>query len=195
MKKTIVALIILLVAMTLCSCGHELIEIHGFDEYFQEGKGFRTSSTVEIDHFFDKKDTSFVDNFECIERDFHYVEEGTFNNRYEKVILYFKYNDDEYEGAKAYCREILEYLGDEAVEQYGNYEFFDYYGNRPKDEHYHNDNFPGAFKRVAFNDSNNSIVFLGIYTTGQKTEEMAEDVKDWGVFLKKYFGEYYSFDQ
>ena len=32
-----------------------------------------------------------------------------------------------------------------------------------------------------------AIVFLGVYTSDKRTDEIAEDVKDWGAFLNKYF--------
>ena len=74
---------------------------------------------------------------------------------------------------------------------YGN----NHYGNRPKDEYYHCDNYPKAFKRVAFNDANHTIVFLGIYTSDKMIKELEQDLLDWGAFLKKYYGEFYSFDE
>ena len=79
------------------------------------------------------------------------------------------------------------------MEEYNGFQFYDYYGKRNKEDFYHGDDYPAAFKRVAFNDEKKAIVFLGVYTSDKRTDEIAEDVKDWGAFLNKYFFEFYSF--
>lgn len=172
--------------MTSCSTNYE---IRGLNEYF-DGR-----SSVEIDHFFGVDE--LTENFECLESDYYYSfsEEFPFYNVCEATLLYFRYDENEYVRAKEYYIDAMPYLGNEAIEIYGNYMFYDYYGNRPKDEYYHCDDYPEAFKRVAFNDANHTIVFLGIYTSDKMIKELEQDLLDWGAFLKKYYGEFYSFDE
>ena len=76
---------------------------------------------------------------------------------------------------------------------YWSKNYINNYGKRNKKDFYHGDDYPDAFKRVAFNDEKKAIVFLGVYTSDKRTDEIAEDVKDWGAFLNKYFFEFYSF--
>ena len=188
MKRISVFLVIMAILLMLPSCASNY-EIRGLDEYL----GGRSS--VEIDQF------SGVDeltkNFECLECDYYsaYREQFICYNTCETALLYFRYDEEEYLSAKEYCREVMQYLGDEAVEVYGDYMFYDYYEKRPKDESYHCDDYPEAFKRVAFNDVNHTIVLLGIYTSDKVSKELEQDVLDWGAFLKKYYGEAYSFDE
>ena len=188
MKRIGVLLVIVAIILMLPSCASNY-EIRGLDEY----SGGRSS--VEIDQF------SGVDeltkNFECLESDYYftYREQYSFYNTCETALLYFRYDEEEYSSAKEYCREIMQYLGDEAVEVYGDYMFYDYYEKRPKDEYYHCDDYPEAFKRVAFNDVNHTIVLLGIYTSDKVSKELGHDVLDWCTFLKKYYAMAYSFDE
>ena len=182
----VVAVILVLLRLPACAVNYEH---KGMDEYL----GGRSS--VEIDEFCGVDE--LTENFECLESDYRYVyrEEAPYYNICETALLYFRYSEEEYARAKEYYREAVPDLGDEATEIYGEYMFYDYYAKRPKDEYYHCDDYPEAFKRVAFNDANHTIVLLGIYTSDQVTEEVEQDVSDWGAFLKKYFDNIYSFDE
>ena len=171
---------------------------HGFDKYFHlnnEGILYQMgTSSVEIDQFGDiyplYTDYSYIDG------DYHYhLEEGLpFYDILEYAIVYFTYEENDYQNAKVYCQENLPTLGDTVAEEYNGYLFYDIYGNRSKDDFYHGDNYPKAFKRVAFHEEKNVILFLGFYATDKRAQEAEQDLQDWGNFLQKYFSEFYSFD-
>ena len=193
MKKfvTYFCLIPLIFAMifSISSCSAYNYEAHGFDDYKYIGN---YNSEVEIDVF---NVASLIDDYSYINADYYYsyTDDFAFYNILERAIYYFEYTEEEYQVAKTYCKENLSDLGDECMEEYNGFQFYDYYGKRNKKDFYHGDDYPDAFKRVAFNDEKKAIVFLGVYTSDKRTDEIAEDVKDWGAFLNKYFFEFYSF--
>ena len=174
---------------SISSCSAYNHEAHGFDDYKYIGN---YNSEVEIDVF---NVASLIDDYSYINADYYYssTEDFFYYNILERAIYYFEYTEDEYQVAKTYCKENLSNLGDECMEEYNGFQFYDYYGKRNKEDYHHCDYYPKAFKRVAFNDEKKAIVFLGVYTSDKRTDEIAEDVKDWGAFLNKYFFEIYSF--
>ena len=178
------------------SCAFDY-EAHGFDDYLYEGN---YNSTVEIDWFqYEHFDiATLVNDYSCVNADYYFTctEDFWYYNCLHRAIYYFEYAEEqEYQAAKAYCTENLPDLGDEITEEYNGFQFYDFFGNRPKDRFYHGDNYPSAFKRFAFSDKEKAIVFLGVYTTDQHADEMAKDVQDWGAFLNKYFFEFYCFGE
>lgn len=177
---------------TFCSCAASNYEAHGLEDHKYSG-GY--NSSVEIDVFSGIK--PLINDYPYIDADYYYSykEDYAFYNTLERAIYYFEYTETDYQAAKAYCRENFAYLGDEITEEYNGYEFYDFYAKRSKEEFYHGDDYPEAFKRVAFNDEKKAIVFLGIYTSDKRTEEVTGDVQNWGDFLHKYFFEFYSFGE
>ena len=174
---------------SISSCSAYNYEAHGFGDYKYYGD---YNSPVEIDVFAIEP---LINDYSYINADYYYsyTEDFAYYNVLERAIYYFEYTAEEYQAAKTYCKENLSDLGDECMEEYNGFQFYDYYGKRNKKDYYHGDDYPDAFKRVAFNDEKKAIVFLGVYTTDKRTDEIAEDVKDWGAFLNKYFFEFYSF--
>ena len=178
---------------TLCSCSNK--EAHGLGDY-------RYLSLTEISHNSAWESDQFdeiaelIHLYDYLSADYYcsYNDSLLPHNILERSLYYFEYTEQNYQGAKDYCQNNIRYIGDEITEEYNGYKFYDYYGNRSKETYHHCDNFPKAFKRVAFNDEKKTIVFLGVYTSGKRTDEMAEDVKDWGTFLNKYFSDYYRFE-
>ena len=192
MKKIIahfcLVFLILSTIFSFSSCKAYNYDAHGFGDYKYQGN---YNSTVEIDVF-----AINIKDFSYINADYYYsyTEDFAYYNILERAIYYFEYTAEEYQAAKTYCKENLPYLGDESIEEYNGFQFYDYYGKRNKEDFYHGDNYPKAFKRVAFNDNKMAIVFLGVYTSDTRTEEITEDVRDWEVFLSKYFFEFYRFE-
>ena len=192
MRKIRSFMSMLMLTMMLClfgACGTHY-SVQGLDEYRKSEYG---SSSVEIDQF--PGIDVLIEEYMFADGDYYYSyeEDFPFYNLLECAIVYFEYdNDVDYQAAKAYCWEGFTYLGTEVIEEYNGYNFYDFYEKR-EDDFYHGDNYPWAFKRVAFNDQAKAIVFLGIYSTDERYVEMAEDAKNWDVFLQKYFFEIYSF--
>ena len=190
-------IITLIMPLLLCSCVKPFhLEKHGFETYEHNGVTYSSvglNSPYEIDAFGDV--TPYKDEFSCVDCDYFYsFDEGPFlSNPLDRALYFFEYCETDYPAVKAYCMENCIYLGDEATEEYNGYLFYDFYGKRDKNEHYHGDNYPEAFKRVFFNDEKHVIGFLGILTADKRAEILKEDVADWEVFLNKYYSEWYSF--
>ena len=102
----------------------------------------------------------------------------------ERVFLYLQYDDDIYLKAKQYAMEELA-LSDDMVVQYNNYMFYD--------NNVNSNRFPYRFKRFAYNDSNNTLIFIGFDVSVELYSEVDEAINDWGIFLEKYYGEFYTF--
>lgn len=201
MKKTVrilaLACLVALIVSTACSCAPYYYEAHGIGDYKYDVRynQWNFNSEVEIDVF--PGIEPLIDEYPYLQADYDYScqEEPLPFRSLERGIYYFKYTESDYEAAKAYCRENLKTLGDEALEEYNGYRFYDFYGKRNKEEYYHGDDYPQSFKRVAFQDEKKVIVFFGIHTAGSNAKELAQDVEDWEGFLRKYFFEFYDFDQ
>lgn len=196
MKRKIISLISLVFLsvfiLSITSCSPMVYEVHGMDEYFNGS--IPGNSETEMDEF-DGVD-SLYNGFNCISADYDYKETQTlpFIEVLEVAILVFRYEELDYQNAKQFCFENMQYIGQTPSEAYNGYDFYDYYENRPKEEYYYNDNFPYGFKRVVICDEKNEILLLGVNVSVERYEEIDDDVKDWGTFLEKYFGEYYSFE-
>lgn len=192
MKRMVILLsFVVLLCFIFSSCA-STYEAHGFDDFRYIGN---YNSSVEIDMISGVEE--LINDTAHVNADYHYhCEEGAFlTHSLERMIYYFEYDDDEaYQTAKDHCINSFKYLGDEACQVYNDYLFYDYFAKRSKDTFYHNDNYPECFKYVAFNDENKAIVIIGIYSHGERTEEVAEDVREWEEFLRKYFFEYYTFE-
>ena len=108
---------------------------------------------------------------------------------YDKSLLYLKYDSETYSEAKAYTLEQLK-LSEQIVDIYNNYYFFENLTSRSTCL---KDNFPYSFVRFAYNDTNNTLVFIGFYSgSGEKAKITADD---WGGFLEEYYGDWYDFSE
>lgn len=132
----------------------------------------------------------FIDKFEYIEADYHWFGTEKFIGieARESVIIYFKYSDKIYDEAKNYILENM-LLSNKSTAEYGNYKFFDNYTNGTS---YH---FPHGFSRIAYNDNNKTIVSIAFDVSAELYGDAKLAEEDWGAFLKKYYGEWYSFEE
>ena len=159
MKKLLLTLclvfLILSTIFSFASCSAYNYSAHGFGDYKYYGD---YNSPVEIDVFAIEP---LINDYSYINADYYYsyTEDFAYYNVLERAIYYFEYTAEEYQVAKTYCKENLPDLGDKSIEEYNGFQFYDYYGKRNKEEFYHGDDYPEAFKRVAFNDNNMTIVF------------------------------------
>jgi len=132
----------------------------------------------------------FIDEFEYIEADYHWFATEKFIavEARETVIMYFKYSDEIYNEAKEYIVENM-LLSNKITAEYGNYKFLDNYTNGTSYK------FPYSFSRVAYNDANNTLVFIAFNVSAELYKDAALAREDWGAFLGKYYGEWYSFEE
>lgn len=106
----------------------------------------------------------------------------------DRALLFFEYDDETYNQAKEYVFANLT-LSSEPIEEYNGYIFYDNYA-----EHFNFD-FPYAFLRFAYNDSKNTLIFMGCYTFEDFDKDIEQTSADWGAFLEEYYGEWYDFSQ
>lgn len=60
--------------------------------------------------------------------------------------------------------------------------------------HGENMSFPWWFTMACYNDENRTLIFMGL--SSSPSDETVEEINnDWGQFIKKYYGEYYNFDE
>ncbi len=196
MNKTIriisIACLITIAISAFCSCAPHNYDAHGIGNYRYYGD---YNSKVEID-LFPGIDTLIKDiPYENGDYFYSYQERYDCIDILERGLYYFEYSEQNYEAAKACCMENCSYLGDRATEEYNGYQFYDFYEKRSKDDYNHGDDYPRAFKRVAFQDDKRVIVFLGIHTSDGQFREIKDSVADWEGFLRKYFFEFYRFEK
>ena len=133
----------------------------------------------------------FIDEFDYIEADYHYrlTEKSMGYKSCETIIMYFEYSDEVYEKAKSYVWENM-LLSNKVVASYKNYHFWDNYTNGTGGH-----DFPYRFSRVAYNDERKTLVFIAFDVSVELFSEAALAEEDYGAFLEKYYGEWYSFDE
>jgi hypothetical protein len=139
----------------------------------------------------------FIDKFEYIEADYHWFSTEKFIaiEARETVIMYFRYLDETYEEAKKYVLDNM-LLSNDSTEIYGNYNFLDNFGNGNLiEDGIGTFKFPYNFSRVAYNDNNNTLIFMAFAVSVELYDEAELASEDWGAFLKKYYGEWYSFEE
>ena len=133
---------------------------------------------------------NFIDNFAYTNGYFCYFCYGKSSlfSISDRALLYFEYDNETYYQAKEYVFENLN-LSDSPVEEYNEYVFYDNYtGTLPI-------NFPYSFMRVAYNDSNNTLIFIGCYMSSDFDQNIDELSNNWEEFLKRYYNNWYDFSQ
>ena len=194
----ILLILVTLSLLTYCALFHHShYEAHGIGNYRFDSHydfPFQYNSPVETDVFVQM--APFKDDFECVECDYYYVydEYGFMLNALDRALYYYVYSEADYLAAKAYCFDQCTTIGTEPTEEYNGYLFYDFYGTRDKEEYYHGDDYPQAFKRVIFNDEKHVILFLGVNSDVVRAKTLANEVNDWEEFLRTYFSDWYSFD-
>ena len=104
----------------------------------------------------------------------------------DRALLFFKYDDETYQQAKNYVFESLE-LSISPVEEYNGYVFYDNYTGSLSND------FPYSFMRFAYNDSNNTLIFIGCYMSIGFDDNIDELSQNWGAFLNEFYGQWYDF--
>ena len=182
MKKVIFIVLLVLVfciSFNSCCCPNTY-QISGLKNFHPHNSEFGTSDKIIPENFIDK--------YNYIHGDYHYIEEGMsiFEHTVDRSIIYLSYNDAVYLDAKQYAMDNLD-LSENVVEEYNGYIFYDNYAD--------DFSYPHNFKRFAYNDDNNTLIFIGCYISLDLNEEVNEIADNWGTFLDKYYGEYYSFHE
>lgn len=102
----------------------------------------------------------------------------------DRLLLYFKYDSETYEQAKAYVFKNLE-LSKEVVKEYNEYFFYDVLTDPDAIR------VPRSSKMFVCNDNKNTLLFMGWYTTEFFDENIDEKTLD--EIIPEYFGDWYDF--
>ena len=181
MKKIVFVIIILLVTITLTSCFP--YKIRGISEF-----NVGNSSVTICEKLLPNE--GFSEKFNSFNKDYLYYYAGyNFDLRmYESALMYFQYDKETYALAK---NEMLNLciLSQETQFNYNEYNF--YRNITDLNETYEKLNgFPYEFNMIAYNDTLNTLVFMGFriskHISNEKEEEIFE-FNDFGLFLKEYF--------
>ena len=183
-------MIISIILLTICMSACKPVEIHNIDEFSIY------TSTVSLTQYL-LPDEGFIDMFKYIDGNYHYYDNCKLDNAVERVLMELSYDAETYSKAKNYCLESM-YLSDENVKEYKDYVFMENL-SYPEDyeclENGENKNFPHMFTMFAYNDSKQTLIFIGFYCGTGLHNEVDRDATDWGAFLDKYYSEYYDFDK
>ena len=173
--KKIVTIIFIVFCLCLNSCGlSDPYEISGLENYNPHNSEYGTSDGIITD--------DFINKFDYISGNYHYVEADNFSlfrPVLDRSIIYLSYDSAVYADAKQYAMNNMS-LSDDIVEECNGYVFYDNY----VDEDF---SFPRNFKRFAYNDTHNTLIFIGFFTG----EDF--DLTDWEEFLEKHYGDWYNF--
>ena len=130
----------------------------------------------------------FIDKYNYSDGYFCYDSGYLFSNTSrERLLLFFQYDDTTYQLAKEYAMQNLT-LSNDPVEIYNDYHFYD----NLSDEYYAN-KYPIMFLRFCYNDTNNTLLFLGLITMGDYAQTANELSDAYEAFLKEFYGDWYDF--
>lgn len=126
---------------------------------------------------------------------YYYAYEGnlfSFKGEASVTILSIVYDEETYLDAKQYMFDNTDY----AVYvhySYNGYEFFENIA-LPRDHRILNENGKnsfglGWFNMICYNDSRQTLIFLGFHLSSNEPDEVYTQ-QGWGVFLKEYFPQY-----
>ena len=182
MKK--VFLMIMLTAL-LCSCSYHYTD-RGLENFSVNDSSVGLCRGLLPD--------DFMDEFSYANGDYFYSanEESAISFCEEKVLIYLQYDNIVYQNAKKHAMDNL--MLSESVAIYNGYFFYN--NDTPAslgNDHLDSKNYPYEFVRFAYNDNNNTLIFMGFSVTADLQSEVDEVADDWGAFLEKYYGEWYSF--
>ena len=185
--KKIFAILLTLPMLFLSSCGIFNVENHGLENFSVNDESGSLCSYIIPE--------GFIDMFPYESGDYHYSSECVTLGIAvcDRAILYFNYDDETYLQAKEYAMEHLD-LSSETVASYNNYSFYN--NDTPANNgvsHLSSEEYPYDFVRFAYNDEKKCLIFLGFSVSMELYDEVDGVSSDWGVFLDKYFSEYYDF--
>ena len=191
MKKITICILALLI-LGMVSCSNRPYTISGLDEYHPAD-----SSMGITKHFFPTEDSSFLTLFEYADGDYHYYYSG---DVHEKAIATLKYDEGVYKVAKQYCIDNM-YLSTTNIKEHNGYIFVENLAYAEAYDHLKNNKnteFPKFFTMFGYNDSLNTLVFIGFCAKDAYSDK--DDPKDayaetdFGKFLDIFFSEYYDFN-
>ena len=191
MKVKMVTLIIV-VACILVSCNIPPIYKNSLDNYItiveEQNMGYSSLGLDRPDNFLPSN--TFFKDYEYLDGGYHLYYDSVAKLKFspEVVILYLKYDENNYFEAKEFTLESIP-QNEAEVYYYDDYVF--YLNKRPwgTDGAYN-------FTMACYNDVNHTLIFIG-YDDGNPslTEEEIENIgSNWKEFIDKNYGKYYDFE-
>ncbi len=193
MKKILSIILIFVLIISLSSCYVDRYH-DSLDEYIahiQKHQLGYSEYEIDLPEYF-LPSLTFITDYEYEEGGFYFYEEDVFRLKQQKPatsLLYLKYSSEVYLDAKNYMLENMPMYGDEFY-YYNQYVFYlpDNSINNQRDFH-----FTHWFTMACYNDSNNTLVFIGFSNSNEFMEEAFELSKNWVAFMDRFYGEYYNF--
>lgn len=211
MKKiTSLIVIVITLCLVLASCKQNTdnIEIDDMEIEFPETINFPVNYIRGIEYgvtYSSHINEAFFEEYPCLDGYYgYYIDENLYLDRCtiqvnrlninipvidigvdERLLLYFQYEDEVYQKAKAYLMNNLD-LSDAPVEEYNGYVFYDSFVTKKYSHSY-------LFNKFACNDSNNTIVLFGLHYNGHS--KLNVDDYEWEEFLDKFYGGWYNFSE
>lgn len=184
MKKNFLHLVLIIILTIISGCSKGTDYTKGVDvEHFI----YSQSSVGTTSHLIPE---NFLTMFEYGQNKYYrYTNETTFvpGGDMDKTLMYLVYSEDIYKESKDYilCEMNLDFS------QFKSYNGYVFYFN---EDFPHKTNFPFDYLMAGYNDTKNTLIFLGMSCERNKYPDLEYGETDFGKYLKIFFGEFYDFD-
>ncbi|MBQ8835114.1 MAG: hypothetical protein IJ001_09370 [Oscillospiraceae bacterium] len=191
MKKLIVILI-LCFALFVILCSIPLFETHisGIENYRP------ADSTLSLSlYLFPGED--FLDRFVFDEGDYQYHYNGKLADGYATAFSVLQYSSEQYKASKEYCIQQFASIDDHQY-QVGNWTFIEhlcYTSENEEGKYIVACQYPKIFNMYAYNDIDNTLLFLGYYTSDPDDPSTQLALTDFEAFYNTHYGQYYTLDE
>lgn len=207
MKRVIVIILLIACCINLVSCNYTYFDLEktSIDEYMDlVNKSHIGHSDVEIDHpkYF-LPSNMFLTDYAYLEGKYYWREDDMFRSLFTTDVrpdisfLCLRYENEIYNKAKEFMLEKIRPYGDKLY-VYGEYVFYE---NANFIEFKNTRNFPERFTMACYNDSCNTLIFIGMYSGTLAGSSCLEDRylndidNNWISFIDTYYGEIYDFSK
>lgn len=182
MKKHII-LLLCCVALFLCSCSSDY-KVDGYENFNLNHSHYELNLYI-------LPSTDFADTFKYTDIEYHYREEYQSTTHFvERSIVAINYEKEIYQQAKEYCIQNMQLAGSSAIEHNG-YTFIENTKLAAGQDRL-GKSFPHWYNMFAYNDTSNSLLFIGFYGSDYTSND-AQNIRDnWGLFWEKHFSDIHS---
>lgn len=183
-------MIFFVIILLVCFFPTAETQISGIDNYSPSNSTLGLSANL-----FPSED--FLDQFPYTTGDYRFFFNGRMYQGYSTALVVLRYTPEQYRYAKEYCLEQFT-LTDEHQFQIGSYTFVEHLCYTSKDEdgeYFPACQYPRIFNMYAYNDSNNTLLFLGYYNGNPDASPTQLALTDFESFYNEHFSQYYVLEQ
>lgn len=175
MKKSLFLLsLLVLILVLVCSMSSCWLT----DLYYEGIENCDRKSSIDVDCHIPFE---MIEKFQYIDSDYHFFSRMPI---YDKVLLSLSYNEQEYQNAKSYVMSVysskLQIDFSDSFESYNSYVFYSV-----------RNEYPSYYTLVAFSDTYNTIVFLGLSAPKYDYIDPPESFQQ---HISEEFGDWYDFE-